>query len=264
MFQFSPFKTRLHSLGDKLLLLRNRHFIIIDLIIFCITPALALFLRTETLRSLDTFDLVLYTVFASTVRLLIFYAFGLYRRFWRYASSAELSRMVNAMLTATAIIAIFFFLAWAFGFRQLPRSLPFIDAMIALMLVVGSHASIRLTESWRRSTRTNSGLINVAIMGAGHTGEMIAREIQNNPQLNLWPVAFLDDDPIKHGMHIHNIPVMGDRNQLWHLAERYGIQRVIITMPAAPGSRSSPSGNVVPANWPKNSDYAWPTRADQW
>jgi len=232
---FTPQKTRLRSLADKLLLLRNRHFIIIDLIIFCITPAQALFLRTETLASLYTFDLLLYTLFAITIRLLTFYAFGLYRRFWRYASSAELSRMVSAMLIATAIIAAFFFLLKGLGLWQLPRSLPFIDALIALMLVIGSHASIRLTESWRRSARANSGVINVAIMGAGHTGEMIAREIQNNPQLNLCPVAFLDDDSTKHGMHIHNIPVVGDRNQLWQLVERHDIKRVIITMPAAPG-----------------------------
>ena len=231
----SPKKARLHAFADKLLLLRNRHFILIDLFIFCITPAQALFLRTEATTGFYSWDLVIYTLFASTVRLLIFYAFGLYRRFWRYASSAELSRMVKAMGWATVIIAIFFFVAKVFGFEQLPRSLPFIDALLALMLVIGSHASIRMTESWRRGTRDNSGVINVAIMGAGHTGEMIAREIQNNPQLNLCPIAFLDDDPTKHGMHIHNIPVLGDRNQLWQLVERHDIKRVIITMPAAPG-----------------------------
>jgi len=232
---FPPQKLHLRVLANQLLLLRNRHFIIIDLLIFCITPALALFLRTETTTGIYTWDLVLYTLLALVIRLLIFYAFGLYRRFWRYASSAELSRMVKAMGSATVIIAVCFFVAKAFDFGQLPRSVPFIDALLALILVIGSHASIRMTESWRRCARDNSGVINVAIMGAGHTGEMIAREIQNNPQLNLCPIAFLDDDPTKHGMHIHNIPVLGDRNQLWQLVERHDIKRVIITMPAAPG-----------------------------
>ncbi|MCX6045450.1 MAG: nucleoside-diphosphate sugar epimerase/dehydratase, partial [Chloroflexi bacterium] len=115
-------------------------------------------------------------------------------------------------------------------------SLPLIDALLAVALVTASRASIRLTESWRRTQqREGAQIANVVIMGAGHTGELIAREIQNNAPLNMRIIAFLDDDVTKHGMQIHNIPVLGGRTYLQQVVEEQKVDRVIIAMPAAPG-----------------------------
>ncbi|CAN5424892.1 nucleoside-diphosphate sugar epimerase/dehydratase [soil metagenome] len=239
MHGFRPSEAHLRTFSHKLLLLRNRHFLLIDLLIFCITPGQALILRTDRLTNLYAygFSLMLYGSLALIVRLLIFYKFGLYRRFWRYASSAEIGQVVKAMLVATSLIGVCFWLAndQITGF-DLPRSLPLIDALLALSLVTASRASIRLTESWRRAQqREGAQITNIVIMGAGHTGELIAREIQNNSPLNMCIIAFLDDDITKHGMQIHNIPVLGGRTQLQQIVEEQKVDRVIIAMPAAPG-----------------------------
>jgi len=238
MNSIHPPKTQLRNLSFTLLRLRNRHFFLIDLIIFFVTPGQALLLRTDQWPDLSAYagSLAGYILFTLGLRLATFYVMGLYQRFWRYASSAEIARIVTAMLTATLLIVV---CCWAIAAFvpafNLPRSLPLIDALLALSLVTASRASIRLTENWRSAAHSDRQSIHVAIMGAGHTGELIAREIQNNANLNLKPIAFLDDDLTKQGMRIRNIPVIGGREKLPQLVLDNKLDRVIIAMPTASG-----------------------------
>jgi FlaA1/EpsC-like NDP-sugar epimerase len=118
---------------------------------------------------------------------------------------------------------------------NLPHSLPVLDALLAFLCIASSRVSIRFTELWRRSAPPVGTITNVVIMGAGHAGDLILREIVKNPQLNLCVVAFLDDNPRKHGVRIHGIPVLGGRDALPALVKRAAIGRVIIAMPTAPG-----------------------------
>ncbi len=115
----------------------------------------------------------------------------------------------------------------------LPRSIPLIDGMLTLMAVGGSRFSVRLAERWRR--RGSPGGKRVLIIGAGDAGRMIAREMQNNPQLGLEPVGFIDDDPNKQGMKIQGLPVLGDRERISEVVRDYKPRQAIIAMPTAPG-----------------------------
>ena len=72
-------------------------------------------------------------------------------------------------------------------------------------------------------------------MGAGDAGAMIVREMQSNPHLGLEPVGFLDDNPGKHNVCIHGVPVLGDRHAIPEMAKKHKASQVIIAMPTAPG-----------------------------
>ncbi len=72
-------------------------------------------------------------------------------------------------------------------------------------------------------------------MGAGSAGAMMVRELRENPQVGLEPVAFVDDDPQKRDMSIHGVPVLGGSEEIPRLARQLGVQQVIIAMPSAPG-----------------------------
>jgi FlaA1/EpsC-like NDP-sugar epimerase len=56
-----------------------------------------------------------------------------------------------------------------------------------------------------------------------------------NPQLNLRPVAFVDDDQEKVKKDIHGVRVAGTLHQLASIVERSRAQEVIIAIPTAPG-----------------------------
>jgi FlaA1/EpsC-like NDP-sugar epimerase len=75
----------------------------------------------------------------------------------------------------------------------------------------------------------------VLIVGAGDAGALVVREMQKNPQLNLVPVCFLDDDSAKQKQQIHGVPVVGLLKDLPRVVENRYIDEVIIATPSAPG-----------------------------
>ena len=71
---------------------------LLDALMLCMIPALALMLRVDGVQALITYAeaLLLYIVVAMAIRLSTFYASGLYSRYWRYASVGEMTQIVAA------------------------------------------------------------------------------------------------------------------------------------------------------------------------
>ncbi len=226
--------------------LRNRHFLLLDAFVLLLTPLLALLLRTDGSSALDIYlpALALYTAAALALRLVLFKRYGLYHRLWRFASVEELEQVTTAVLVSSALVVLVFFgvripalgmcdpLPAACG---MPRSIPFIDAILVLVAVGGVRFSARAADLWTKRQAPNKGSQRVLIMGAGEAGVMIAKEMQANPQLDLEPVGFVDDDPHKHAAQIRGLEVLGSRTDIPRLVAQHAVDQVIIAMPTAPG-----------------------------
>ncbi len=227
--------------------LRNRHFLVLDLLIFCVTSVLAIWLRMDGIENQIGFfyaihyadSLALYTLVATLLRWAVFIPFGLYSRYWRYASVDEVAQIILAVATATLLITLVFFgILRPFGLLNVsfPRSIPLLDGVLVLLAVGGSRYSLRFIERLRQRRRHRRDVeTRVVILGAGDAGAMIAREMQANPRLGLNPAIFLDDNPRKHGAVIHGVRVVGDRFCLADAVARYQVQQAIIAIPTAPG-----------------------------
>jgi FlaA1/EpsC-like NDP-sugar epimerase len=85
----------------------------------------------------------------------------------------------------------------------------------------------------RRSRRGDSR--RAIVVGAGVAGGMIVRELVENPQLGMLPVAILDDDPSKHRLRLHNVPVVGALSKLQDVATAVAASDVVIAIPSAAG-----------------------------
>ena len=72
----------------------------------------------------------------------------------------------------------------------------------------------------------------VLILGAGRTGELVARGLQQTPGLGLRPVAFLDDDPAKPA-RVAGLPVLGGIDLAPRIAREAGITHALVAMPGA-------------------------------
>ncbi|MBX2997207.1 MAG: polysaccharide biosynthesis protein [Caldilineaceae bacterium] len=232
------------------LALRNRHFFGLDVLLLLLTPTLALLLRTDGLnvqpQGWDTLTryvpgLLIYTGIALLVRLAVFYRFGLYSRYWRYASIEELDQISWAVFVSSAFIGLVVLLArtstltqMGFPLWNFPRSVVFIDALLVLFLLGGIRFSVRLANRWQREDGNEPGK-RALIMGAGDAGAMTAREMRDSSRIGFEPIGFVDDDPGKKNMRIHGIPVLGNRHDIPRLVQNHKIQYVIIAMPTAPG-----------------------------
>jgi FlaA1/EpsC-like NDP-sugar epimerase len=233
--------------------LRNRHFTIVDGLILIVAPLLAIILRIDSVYAPLRYGmpLVVYTLLSLAIYWPILRRWGMYSRYWRYASLDELLVIGEAAFVAGLSIVVLFFALRAPGIMalfaglpvleelthlaELPRSTPLIAAALTGILLGLSRFSVRAAEHWQRQRRETAGQ-RVLIVGAGDAGIMIARELERNHQLGLEAIGFLDDDRAKQGVRIQGLPVLGGRPDLAEVSQQYQVKQVIIAMPTAPGA----------------------------
>ncbi len=236
---------RLHAILE----LRNRHYMVLDLVALSLIPALALTLRSDGLGWWpEAFPgLALYTAVSLLVKIGLFYYTGLYGRYWPYASVADVVHLMVGVGYSTLILAVLFvFLHQPLLQYNLAifRSVPLIDGMMTALVAGGLRFSMRGIYDWYRRYRTRRGGRNVLIVGAGEAGMMTVREIWANPKLALEPVAFVDDDPAKVGTHVYGIPVLGESEDIPEIVDTCRIQRIILAIPSAPLPRQQQLASI--------------------
>ena len=175
--------------------------------------------------------------------LIVFYAFGLYEKWWRYFRLPDMVAVLRACAVSTAILAITFLLLKPFN-DQIPRSVVVSDFLLTVFLIGGARLLVRMVLVERLARRDVRGGRRVLVVGAGSGGQMVARELQLNPNLGATPIGFLDDDPRKRGMRLHGINVLGTTGEVADVLEEFHPDEVVIASPSAPGELR---GRVVTA-----------------
>jgi FlaA1/EpsC-like NDP-sugar epimerase len=165
---------------------------------------------------------------------------GIYRMYWRNAGLSELNLLLMAAGLSTAILTTVFVVAHASLFQwkmAIYRSVPFIDGFLTFVVMAGFRFGLRGLSHNYRQYRGVVGGRRALLVGAGEAGTMIAKELRANPQLNLEPVAFVDDDAAKQGTRVEGVPVVGTCSQIPRMASEHQVQRIIVTMPSTRFSR---------------------------
>lgn len=228
-------------LNNKLLRLRNRHFLILDCLFLSISPFLALALRLDGKIDFDVYfpGLIWCSAIILVLNIAVYYRLGLYNRYWNSASIDELAKIIFIVFWAVVIqttIFVLFYNLPLLDFDTLPLSLPLLSGFITFFFVASTRFSIRLTERLNERKKISYHGDRVLVVGSGMAGTSIVQEMQRNPQLGLNPVAFVDDDINKKGLKIRGVPVMGTRHSIPEVITKMDINKVIIAMPTAPGS----------------------------
>jgi FlaA1/EpsC-like NDP-sugar epimerase len=220
--------------------MRNRYLLLVDipLVAVCVWGAFTLRFDWYFLHSRPEF--LPFVAAALLLKPVVLYAFGMYRRYWRYASVQDLQAVVLAASAASIALAVFVVTAQAAGIIEwFSRSVLFIDWLLTILVIGGVRMSVRVIgESHDRAEKlaTRRPPRRVLIAGAGEAGTLVARELQKNPQLAMTVAGFLDDDPAKRGKRISGALVAGQLRDLARVVRRLGVHEVIIAMPTAPGA----------------------------
>jgi FlaA1/EpsC-like NDP-sugar epimerase len=167
-------------------------------------------------------------------QLIVYYAFGLYEKWWRYFRLPDMIAVLRACAVATAILAITFLLLKPFD-DQIPRSVVVTNFLLTVFLIGGARLLVRMVLVERLARRDVRGARRVLVVGAGSGGQMVAREMQLNPNLAARAIGFLDDDPRKRGMRLHGINVLGTTDEVGEILDEFQPDEVIIAIPSAPG-----------------------------
>ena len=192
--------------------MRNRYLFLADIVLTMLAAWTAFVMRFGWLFASTRTDFLPLLIIAVVVKLATFYAFGLYRRYWRYAGYWDLVAVVLANSAASAILMTVMVGILLMGWiPYLSRSVLALDWLLAVTLTIGVRASVRAVAE-TIATRPRNNLAagrHVLIVGAGDAGALVAREMQKNPQLGLRPIGFLDDARDKAQQQIYGLPVLG-------------------------------------------------------
>jgi FlaA1/EpsC-like NDP-sugar epimerase len=218
--------------------MRNRGFFFSDLLLLPLAAAVSFAARYEGLWTPEVPTLFkAVAVTAIPIKLVVLYALGMYRRLWRYASVSDLEVLISAAAACGVIgVALGSFILPSLGLvpYRLSHAVVLLDACLTAVVIGVPRLAIRIAARRDRRERRDDAR-RAIIVGAGVAGGMIVRELVENPQLGLLPVAVLDDDPRKHGLRLHNVPVVGAITRLPEVANAVLAADVVIAMPSAPG-----------------------------
>ncbi len=172
-------------------------------------------------------------VLAVVLLLPTFYVKRLYSFTWSYVSSSELIAVVTATSISFALLAAAIFISDYFPrFLNFPRSTIIIAYLLTLVFTSASRLSKRIYLQMV-SLRRMENKTRTLIVGAGDAGEQLLRNMlsaKNNPY---FPVGFLDDSPIKKGVTIHGLKVLGKIDDLPFIAAKVDAKQLIIALPSA-------------------------------
>src|ERR1044072_3028778 len=168
-------------------------------------------------------------------KIVVFAAFGLYQKWWRYVSGRDFLLIVRAVAVASAILVVAFTVLQPFD-HNLPRSVAVMDFMLTLLLIAGARLAVRLIVE-RPSRGSRLPRHEMLLVGAGSGGQMVVRELQLNPRLGATAIGFVDDDPRKRGMRMSGgLKVLGTTKEIEEILDETAPDEVVIAIPSAPGT----------------------------
>jgi len=164
--------------------------------------------------------------------------FGLYAHIWRYTSAQEVVIIVGSTVTSTAVLILYILI------RDTERPLPLSVVLLGGLFTVTVFTIIRyrqrvLTGLMGRLQRVvgSPDRKRVLIVGAGESGQSLARQLQAHNQHHKYElVGFVDDDPAKVGLHLHGVSILGNRQDIPRLIAERGVSLLIIAIHNISGS----------------------------
>ena len=159
--------------------------------------------------------------------LVVFWFFKLYQSIWRFASFAELKRVIFATLFLGVFHTIFITLL----FQRMPISYYIIGIAVQFALTVLIRFSYRFVLL-ERSRRTKNPPSRVMLIGAGAAGQMILHDLQRAKVVTKQVCCIIDDNKNKWGRYIDGVPVVGGREDILLNVEKYKIEKIYLAIPS--------------------------------
>lgn len=164
--------------------------------------------------------------------IVIFYICRLYHSIWRLASVAELRMIITAYL----VIMVVDVAGMLFMHLRMPRSYYFMGYVLCFCMTAGTRFSYRLLRSYTNRKRQDEGKDEqdrIMIIGGGEAGQILIKELINSSRFHTKVCCVIDDNPNKRGRVLEGIPIVGDRNDILEMVEKYEVNHIIYAIPTS-------------------------------
>jgi FlaA1/EpsC-like NDP-sugar epimerase len=176
----------------------------------------------------------------------VFVLFRLYQKWWRYAGQRDYEAVFRAVVVSTLVItgavAVIHPVVTRVGrhasaYVALPNGVIALFFLLTLVFMFAARfLAHAVHERPLRGFRARKDAREVLIVGAGDGGRLVLRELVRNRELAMKPVGFIDDDPLKRGIRVDGVKVLGATDELSRILDEAEPDEVIIAIPSAPGT----------------------------
>lgn len=212
-------------------------FLFLDIILISLSVYLSFLLRFEGAIP-ERYSITILVVIGVLLffSLPIFYFLKLYSFSWAYVSAEELVALFKGVFLSFLFLGVPLFIfkeeKILLGF---PRSTYFISAIFTFLFCGAIRFSKRIYSQIFRMASSEEKL-RTLIVGAGDKGEQFLRSIRLSPESVYLPIGFVDDSPVKQGVAIHGLDVLGKIKDIPKVVRENQIEEIIIALPS--GSKS--------------------------
>lgn len=177
---------------------------------------------------------------ASTI--VVFYAFRLYHSIWRLASISELQMSIAAYIVLLPVYG----LGIMFMQLRMPKAYYFMGFIISFCMTTALRFSYRMFQTYfgNREGTGEEEQNRIMVIGGGAAGQTLIRELINSRRLHTKVCCVIDDNPNKIGRVLEGIPIVGNRDDILTMVDRYKINHIIYAIPATTGKNQKEILNI--------------------
>lgn len=147
---------------------------------------------------------------------------------WTYTSLDGIRKIIGGSFLAVALFVIFNFLTAPTTSVYFYTVLFFLNAFFCILgRYLYMQGQLFFTNPFEKEAE------KALVVGAGEAGGNLLRESKHNPNFKYNIVGIIDDNPIKDGMLIQGIKVVGKTFDIPTLVKKLKIKIIIIAIPSA-------------------------------
>ncbi len=209
-----------------------------DILTACLAVLLSALLLSPAVGFPAPLHLAIWAGATAATLLLLNQILGIYKVIYRYVGIFEACRMIF-------LAAVMLVLGVAFALLS-GRILPVhavLSAIFSLFFSLGFRFLKRIYYLFKKRDKDPehtqaSEVARVMIIGAGQAGSALLHEIETSGYCTtMKPICFLDDNKMKVGHRVSNVPIVGDTSDVKKYAEMYDITHIYMAIPSAPMKR---------------------------
>ena len=212
---------------------REKLLMMIDLMIVVFSYVFSYWIKDdfslEGFKEINIQEAMVFILIILVIYAVSFFIFKVHKSLWKYINTNEVLNLAKANILATGLTIVgTFVLKENLSFL----SLEIISGIFALLLMFFFRTIYRIYRNYTFK-EVSKNYKNTIIIGAGDGGNLLFKELIQNPKLKYNVVGFIDDN--KKNVLIAGKAILGTMDELHEVIANYSIEVALIAIPSATG-----------------------------